>query len=70
MNKFIFSAIFLVASLYSLQAQTNPAIINWLINATGIQGSHYVQGNSTPINDNIDANVQSVEYSNDWAYIT
>ncbi|MFT6013783.1 MAG: hypothetical protein ACI860_001493, partial [Chitinophagales bacterium] len=42
----------------------------WLINATGIQGSHYVQGNSTPINDNIDANVQSVEYSNDWAYIT
>mgnify|MGYP002632928926 FL=1 len=69
MNKFIFSAIFMVASLYSLQAQTNPVIIDWLINATGIQGSHYVQGNSTPINDNIDANVQSVQYSNDWAYI-
>lgn len=40
-----------------------------MLNTTGIQGSHYVSGNSTAINDAIDANVQLIQYSNDWVYI-
>lgn len=51
-------------------AQTNPAITSWLINTTGITGRHYVSGNSTPISDNVQANVQTVQYSNSWVYIT
>lgn len=51
-------------------AQTNPVITEWLQNPTHIQGRHYVSGNSTPITDNVDANVQTVQYSASWAYIT
>ncbi|MEY2764571.1 MAG: hypothetical protein RLZZ205_995 [Bacteroidota bacterium] len=49
--------------------QTNPAITGWLINDQGLMGSHYVQGNSTPISDNVAANVQQVQYSNSWVYV-
>lgn len=50
-------------------AQTNPAILAWLQNTTGIKGRHYISGNSTPIQDNDSANVKSVYYSSNWAYI-
>ena len=53
-----------------LQAQTNPAISSWLINTDGTTGRHYVQGNSTPIVDATLANVQMVQYSANWAYVT
>ncbi len=53
-----------------LNAQTNPAITSWLRNTTGIMGRHYVSGNSTPINDNVSANVQQVQYSNNFVYIS
>jgi len=59
----------LFASLFNLQAQTNPAITSWILNTTGLKGRHYVNGNSTPIQDNVLANVQSVQYSTDWSYI-
>ena len=49
--------------------QTNPAITGWLINDQGLMGSHYVQGNSAPISDNVAANVQQVQYSNNWVYV-
>jgi hypothetical protein len=52
------------------QAQTNPAILHWIQNTTNIMGRHYVNGNSTPINDNVLANVQAVNYSNNWVYVT
>ena len=52
-----------------LSAQTNPAITSWLINTTGVMGQHYLQGNSTPIQDNVLANVQSVQYSANWVYV-
>src|SRR6185436_2750150 len=57
--------------LYSIatNAQTNPAILSWLQNTTGIKGRHYVSGNSTPINDADSANVQTVLYSTNWVYI-
>lgn len=53
-----------------LHAQTNPAITSWLRNTTGITGRHYVSGNSTPINDNVSANVQTVQYSTNYVYIS
>lgn len=51
-------------------AQTNPIITKWLRNTTGITGRHYVSGNSTPFNDAVLANVQSVQYSADWVYMS
>lgn len=51
-------------------AQTSPAISSWLQNTTGIKGRHYVSGNSTPINDNTLANVQTVQYSSSNVYVT
>ncbi len=68
MKKSIF-ILFLVAFTLQLQAQNNPAITHWLINTTDLKGRHYVQGNSTPIPDNVLANVQSVEYSDNWVYV-
>lgn len=65
---FIFIGLIFIA--ISSSAQTNPAITSWLRNTTGITGRHYVSGNSTPINDAVLANVQSVKYSTDWVYIT
>jgi len=50
--------------------QTNPAITSWLQNTTGIMGRHYVSGNSTPITDAVEANVQTVQYSASWVYVT
>lgn len=57
-------------STFAAVAQTNPAITSWLINTTGIMGRHYVKGNSTPINDNVLANVQTVQYSTNFVYIS
>jgi hypothetical protein len=51
-------------------AQVSPAISSWLRNTTGSTGRHYVQGNSTPINDADLVNVQSVQYSTNWVYVT
>lgn len=51
-------------------SQTNPVITSWLQNTTGIMGSHYVSGNSTPITDAVEANCQSVQYSSNWVYVS
>lgn len=55
---------------FMCMAQTNPAITSWLRNTTNIMGRHYVSGNSTSINDNVSANVQTVQYSDSSVYIT
>ncbi len=68
MKKTLLLLSLILSSIYS-QAQ-GPAVTSWLQNITGIQGRHYVQGNATPITDNIDANVQTVQYSNDWVYVS
>lgn len=47
-----------------------PAVTSWMQNTTGITGRHYVSGNSTPINDNVSANVQTVQYSTNWVYVS
>jgi hypothetical protein len=52
-----------------IEAQTNPAITAFLQNTTSLKGRHYVAGNFTPIQDNVLANVQSVQYSANWSYI-
>lgn len=51
-------------------AQTNPAIKSWLLNTADIKGRHYVKNNSTPIQDNDLANVQKIQYSSNFVYIT
>ncbi len=48
----------------------SPEITSWIINTTGTMAQHYVSGNPTPITDNIQANVQTVQYSNDYVYIS
>ena len=50
-------------------AQSDPNITHWMINTTDILGRHYVAGNSTPIQDNVQANVQQVQYSDNWVYV-
>jgi len=62
--------LFLGFSISGLFAQTNPAITGWLRNTTGITGRHYVSGNSTPITDAVQANVQTVQYDANWAYVS
>ena len=47
----------------------SPVITSWLQNTSGKKGSHYVSGNSTAIQDNDSANVQTVYYSTNWVYI-
>ncbi|MDP5075641.1 MAG: hypothetical protein NWP82_04080, partial [Flavobacteriales bacterium] len=59
----------LILSASQLLAQ-GPTISSWLQNTTGITGRHYVSGNPTPINDNTAANVQSVQYSANWVYVS
>ncbi|HRO43880.1 MAG TPA: YHYH protein [Flavipsychrobacter sp.] len=59
----------LIGWSYTALSQVNPAITSWLQNTTNIMGRHYVSGNSTPISDNVLANVQTVQYSTNWAYI-
>ncbi len=69
MKKALFSLVIGAQSIL-LMAQTNPAITQWLQNTTGITGRHYVAGNSTPIVDAVQANVQSVKYNTTHAYIS
>ena len=68
MKKNTFIILALAGALCS-KAQTNPAITQWLQNTTGIMGSHYTNGNSTPIADNVLANIQTVQYSTNWVYV-
>jgi hypothetical protein len=51
-------------------AQTNPAISAWLQNTNNIKGRYYLNGNPTPINTTINANVQQVQYSTNYVYVT
>lgn len=61
----------LIAScVVNLVAQTDPAIIQWIQNTTQVKGRHYVKGSSTPVNDNVLANVLKVQYSADWVYVS
>lgn len=66
-KSFVVIALLFVA--VAMQAQTHPAITQWLINTTGLKGRHYAQGNPTPIEDNVLANVQTVQYSSNWVYV-
>jgi hypothetical protein len=68
MKKIVLTTI-LIVGLHSVFAQTNPVILNWLQNTTGIMGRHYVRNNYIPINDNSLANVLSVKYSTANVYI-
>ena len=62
-------ALALLSSMMVEAQTTDPVVVNWMINTTGITGRHYVQGNSTPITDTAQANVQKVQYSATDVYI-
>ncbi len=68
--KKITTTIAILCCVFAAIAQTNPVITDWLQNTTNIMGRHYINGNSTPVNDNVLANVQSVEYSASWVYVS
>lgn len=68
MKKIILSLSAFLPLVFS--SQTNPAISAWLQNTTNIQGRHYVSGNSTPITDAVQANVQTVQYSTNFVYVS
>ncbi|TXB65904.1 YHYH protein [Vicingus serpentipes] len=68
MNKLILLVSVVILEL-GLKAQTNPAITSWLQNTT-VTGRHYVSGNSIPIDDADLVNVQSVQYSTDYVYVS
>jgi hypothetical protein len=57
----------LISSIMSASAQ-GPEITSWLQNTTQ-NGTYYVQGNSTPIDNGILFNCQEVSYSTDYSYI-
>jgi hypothetical protein len=67
-KKIIFTTA-IVAISQMVIAQTNPAILSWLQN-TSIMGRHYVNGNSTAIQDAVLANTQKVQYSINWVYVS
>lgn len=69
MKKTLLPCIILLSSL-GLYAQDTPELESWIINTSGIKGHYYNKGNSTPITMSDDANVQKVQYSNDWVYIS
>ena len=68
MKKLIYTGLALTM-FGAISAQTNPVITGWLQNNT-VYGSHYVAGNSTVIQDNVLANVQTVQYSTNYAYVS
>ena len=61
--------LFVGTSAVMASAQSDPCITHWMINTTNIQGRHYVAGNSTPVQDAALANVQQVQYSDEWVYV-
>ena len=65
----VLSSTLLLSAVWG-NTQVSPAISTWLRNTTGATGRHYVSGNSTPINDVDLVNVQSIQYSTNWVYIT
>jgi hypothetical protein len=69
MKQKLFALLLILSGLHSA-SQTNPVITSWLQNSGGITGRHYISGNSTPIVDNVQANVQTVQYSTNWVYVS
>lgn len=63
------AAIILCSISSGISFSQGPAITSWLQNTT-LNGSHYVSGNSTPIQDNVPVNTQLIQYSSTWVYVT
>lgn len=63
------ACLFVLFCVNSSFAQTNPAIVSWLHNNSEL-GSYYMQGNSTAITNNTLVNVQTVQYSANWVYVS
>ena len=64
------SLLFALMTVCVANAQNNPAILNWIQNPQGTTGAHYMAGNGTLIQDNVPVNVQTVQYSAGWVYVS
>ncbi len=67
--KKLFFSLSLTVLLPVAQAQLSPTVTSWLQNTT-VSGTYYIQGNSTPVANNILVNCQKVEYSATSVYVT
>jgi hypothetical protein len=67
---FKFIVLLAMLKICTVTAQITPELSSWLQNTTGIMGRHYVAGNTTPIQDNVLANVQTVQYSDSFMYVS
>ena len=61
--------IFIYCLLISFSAFCQTELSSWLQNTTET-GTYYMSGNPTAISNNILVNCQSVDYSNDYVYVT
>jgi hypothetical protein len=59
---YFFAILFAFNLTGTVIAQTAPVITSWLVNTSGLTGRHYTSGNSSPIVDTFQANVQWVKY--------
>ena len=57
------------ALVLNINAQVTAEISSWLQDTVST-GSYYIQNNSTPIANNILVNCQSVDFSNNFVYVT
>ena len=67
-SKIFLTLLFNTCALLAM-AQTNPAILSWVINTTGLTG-YNCSGCSPAVAGNIPANVQSVYYDATYAYVS
>ncbi|MFN4852947.1 MAG: YHYH protein [Bacteroidota bacterium] len=67
--KKILLAVSFILPFYAHVLAQGPEVSSWIINSNGALGRHYVNGNSTPIQDNDSVNVQTVLYSSNWVYV-
>ncbi len=68
MKNLLLTGILILTTTWSGFAQ-DPMLSSWLINTTGIKARYYMKGNSTPITMSDEANVQKLQYSDDWIYV-
>ncbi|MDG1147217.1 MAG: hypothetical protein P8N52_02810, partial [Crocinitomicaceae bacterium] len=62
------AVIALTVTLGSYSSAQGPVITSWLQNTTG-NGTYYVSGNSTAIDNGILFNCQEISYSSGYVYI-
>lgn len=69
MRKPLVLIVLFIFGCFTLYGQLSPAITSWLQN-TEITGTYYIEGNTTPVDNDILVNCQKVEYSDAYVYVS